>query len=193
VGGGGFVNIIVLNGSPKGDVSVTMQYVRFMQKKFPVHAFSIVNVSREIKQIEKDEKKFEEIIGKVRGSDAVLWAFPLYFLLVPSQYKRFIELIRERRAEVAFREKYATALSTSIHCFDQIAHNYLHAVCDDLGMFYTGFYSADMQDLLKEEERQRMIRFAGLFFEAIQKKVPTQQVYPPLRSRSSGMNPGRLL
>ena len=31
------MKIIVLNGSPKGDISVTMQYVRFIQKKFPQH------------------------------------------------------------------------------------------------------------------------------------------------------------
>ena len=38
-----------------------------------------------------------------RGADSVLWAFPLYVFTVCSQYERFIELIRERGAEEAFR------------------------------------------------------------------------------------------
>ena len=29
------MKIVVLNGSPKGDISVTMQYVAYLKKKFP--------------------------------------------------------------------------------------------------------------------------------------------------------------
>ena len=39
------MKIIVLNGSPKGDISVTMQYVHFTQKKFPQHELKILNIS----------------------------------------------------------------------------------------------------------------------------------------------------
>ena len=78
----------------------------------------------------------------------VLWAFPLYVMVVCSRYKRFIELIFERKAEDAFPGTYAASLSTSIHFFDQTAHAYIHAISDDLGMKYLGFYSADIKDLL---------------------------------------------
>jgi len=36
------MKITVLNGSPKGDLSVTLQYVNFIQKKFPHHEFKIL-------------------------------------------------------------------------------------------------------------------------------------------------------
>ncbi|MFA5416622.1 MAG: NAD(P)H-dependent oxidoreductase, partial [Methanoregula sp.] len=140
------MKIIVLNGSPKGDISVTMQYVAYMQKKFPSHDYQILHVAQDIRKIEKDRGVFDRIMDAVRSADLVIWAFPLYFLLVPSQYKRFIELVFERSTQEAFSEKYTASLSTSIHFFDQIAHNYVHAVCDDLGMRYCGFYSADMMD-----------------------------------------------
>ncbi|MBP1700336.1 MAG: dehydrogenase (quinone), partial [Deltaproteobacteria bacterium] len=86
------MKITVLNGSPKGDSSVTLQYVHFIQKKFPQHELKIVNIASQIKKIEKDQKAFQEIMDEVRSSEGVLWAFPLYYLLVSSQYKRFIEL-----------------------------------------------------------------------------------------------------
>ena len=134
------MKIMVLNGSPKGSVSVTMQYVAYMQKKFPAHEYRIFNVALDIRKIEKDDAVFGGIIDAVRTADLVLWAFPLYFMLVPSQYKRFIELVFERHAEEAFSGKYTASLSTSIHFFDYTAHAYVHAICDDLGMRYGGFY-----------------------------------------------------
>ena len=97
------MKITVLNGSPKGDLSVTLQYVNFIQNKFQHHEFKIFNIAYQIKKIEKDEKTFQEIIDEVGSSDGVLWAFPLYYLLVSSQYKRFIELIWEREAAEAFK------------------------------------------------------------------------------------------
>ena len=90
------MNIIVLNGSPKGDLSVTLQYVRFAERKFPRHSFQVFPVAQMIRKIERDENAFQEVIGAVKTADAVVWAFPLYFFLVCSQYKRFIELIFER-------------------------------------------------------------------------------------------------
>jgi multimeric flavodoxin WrbA len=53
----------------------------------------------------------------------VLWAFPLYYLLVASQYKRFIELIFENNSTAAFKGKYAAVLTTSINFYDHTAHN----------------------------------------------------------------------
>ena len=131
------MKIIVLNGSPKGQMSVTMQSVHFIRKKFPRHELKIFDISQRIKKIEKDETAFQEIAEEVRSSDGILWAFPVYVMLVPSQYKRFIELISEKGAEDAFKNKYAAVLTTSIHYFDHTAHNYMNAVCDDLDMKYS--------------------------------------------------------
>lgn len=174
------MKIIVLNGSPKGEMSVTMQYVNFIQKKFPQHELKILNISQKIKKIEKDERAFQEIIDEIKSSDGVLWAFPLYVFLVASQYKRFIELISEKGVEDVFKNKYTAVLTTSIHFFDHTAHNYMNAICDDLDMKYAESFSADMHDLLKEQERERLILFAQNFFEAIEKNVPTSKHYKPL-------------
>ena len=153
------MKITVLNGSPKGNLSVTMQYVNFIQKKFPHHELKIFNIASQIRKMERDEKAFREVMEEVRSSDGVLWAFPLYYLLVSSQYKRFIELIWERETADVFKNKYTAALSTSVHFFDHTAHNYMNAICDDLDMKYLGFFSAAMYDLMSEKEREEIDHF----------------------------------
>lgn len=153
------MKIIVLNESPKGDLSVTMQYVHYVQKKNPQHDLKILNISQRIRAIEKNGDAFRDIVAAIRSADGVLWAFPVYFFLVDSNYKRFIELIWEREAQAALRDKYSASLSTSIHFYDHVAHNYINAICDDLGMRYVGGFSADMYDLLAEKERKRLLFF----------------------------------
>jgi len=186
------MRIVVLNGSPKGTLSVTLQYVRLIQKKFPQHEFKVINVSRDIKKIEMDENLFESIIDDIKNADGVMWAFPLYVLLVPSQYKRFIELIWERGAQAAFKDKYTAALSTSINFYDNIAHNYIHAVCDDLDMRFVESFSAEMDDIFMDEMRARLLVFARSFFQAIESKLPTARVFAPVAYSKFNYAPGKI-
>lgn len=174
------MKISVLNGSPKGDTSVTMQYIHYIQENIPQHEFNIINISQRINAIEKKDDTFNQIIDKIHSSDGVLWAFPLYYLLVPSNYKRFIELIWERDVTDIFTNKYTAALSTSIHFFDHTAHNYINAICDDLGMNYVGHFSPDMYDLLKREERARLLLFANNFINTIENQWPTSKNFLPI-------------
>ena len=68
----------VLSGSPKGDNSVTLQYILYIAKKFPEHQFLVHNVSQRIKSISSKPEKFKEIIEDVKNSNGVIWAFPLF-------------------------------------------------------------------------------------------------------------------
>jgi len=43
------MKIAVLNGSPKGEISVTLQYVHFLQQRFPETEFKIFDVALKIK------------------------------------------------------------------------------------------------------------------------------------------------
>jgi len=90
------MNILVLNGSPKGDNSVTMSYIKHLEIVFPEHDFKIRHIAQSIHRLEKDDGKFAALMNEVRQCEVVLWAFPLCFMLVHSNYKRFIELIFER-------------------------------------------------------------------------------------------------
>ena len=59
------MKITVLNGSPKGDTSVTMQYVHYMQNTFPQHELEIVNVAQRIRKIERDAETWETIVDQI--------------------------------------------------------------------------------------------------------------------------------
>jgi multimeric flavodoxin WrbA len=181
------MKIVVLNGSPKGPVSVTMQYVSYIAKRFPEHGLKVFHVAQKINILEKDPARFEQIIGEIRSAEGVLWAFPLYILLVSSQYKRFIELIWERDAAGGFAGRYAAALSTSINFYDNMAHAYIRGISDDLGLKYLGFYSANMHDLMQKPERERLELFAQSFFQGIEKQSSPQRMYAPLRYRPIGL------
>jgi hypothetical protein len=51
-----------LNGSPKGDSSVTIYSVKYLQKKYPDYDFSILHIAKRMKGIEWNRETFDEII-----------------------------------------------------------------------------------------------------------------------------------
>jgi multimeric flavodoxin WrbA len=184
------MNIVVLNGSPKGDSSVTIHSVKYLQKKYPQHDFDIIHIAKRIKGIERKRGIFDEIISEISAADGVLWAFPLYVLMVPARLKRFIELVYERDAETAFAGKYTAAISTSVHFYDHIAHRYIQGICNDLDMKFVASFSADMMDLIDEGERERLIQFGDYFLAAIQNQHPTTKRYRSLVWQDFAYLPG---
>lgn len=158
------MKITVLNGSPHGKNGVTAQYTKYLEIKFPEYEFNTVEVARKIHKIERDTNYFDEIIQQIDTADAVIWAFPVYFMLVPSQLKLFIELLFERNEQKALKGKIATAISSSANFYDHTAHNYIHDISVDLGFRFVKGFSAEMRDILSENGRNNLLGFAKDFF-----------------------------
>jgi len=184
------MKICVLNGSPKGKNSVTMQYVRFLELAFPAHTFVIEHVAQRIAAIEAHDEDFSKVITSVASADALLFATPVYYMLVPAQLKRFIELVFLRNASGAFSDKYAASLTTSIHFFDHTANAYLQAVAEDLGMNWAGSFMAGMEDLFLEKKQEDLVLFAGDFFDTVTRKSVIQPSGPPLTRDMPQYRPG---
>jgi len=153
----------------------------YLQKKFPAHDFSVLHVAKEIRKMESDPEALRLAVEEIRSSDGVIWAFPLYVLLVHADLKRFIELIFERDAADAFAGKYAALIPTSIHFYDHTAINYMHAICEDLSMRFAGTFSARTEDILDEKKRAELAAFGGEFFSVMAAKEEPLRTYAPLR------------
>ena len=74
------MNILILNGSPKGKNSVTLQTVRFLELKFPAHSFRVLHVGQKIKQLEKD---FSEAKAALEEAEVLLFSYPVYTFIAP--------------------------------------------------------------------------------------------------------------
>ncbi|GAA0742402.1 NAD(P)H-dependent oxidoreductase [Clostridium oceanicum] len=170
------MNFIILNGSPKSEISVTMQSMKYIEKNFKEHSFEYIHIVKEIKKCEKDLSCLIDICEKIKNADGVIWGFPVYHLLVPSYYKRFIELIFERGCMDYFKGKYTSAFSTSIHYYDVTAHEYIHGICDDLNMRYIECLSHEMNDLLHEKgQKELLLFFNNLLFSIKEGLNPQKQ------------------
>ncbi len=143
------MKILVINGSPKGQYSVTLQTVLYLEKLHPEHTFEVLHAGQRIKMLEKDFAPAAEAIGQ---ADLLLFAYPVYTFIAPYQLHRFIELMKESGVSVS--GKFAAQVSTSKHFYDVTAHQYIKDNCQDMGMKYVGGLSADMDDLLCDKGRK---------------------------------------
>lgn len=148
------MKVLVLNGSPKGKYSITLQTVLYLQKKCKFCDFEILNVGQTIKQLEKD---FTAAKKAIEESDVLLFSYPVYTFIAPCQLHRFIELMKEHQVEV--KGKFATQLTTSKHFYDVTAHRYVMENCQDMGIKFVRGLSADMDDLTKEKGQKEAISF----------------------------------
>lgn len=162
------MKIAVINGSPKGKYSITLQTVLYLERKYPEHQFCVLNAGQKIKALEKD---FSEAKALIEGSDAVLFSYPVYTFLAPSQLHRFIELMKQNNVET--KDKFATQISTSKHFYDITAHKYIEENSLDMGMKYIRGLSADMEDLLNERGREDAEKFFDRFLWAVGENIYT--------------------
>jgi len=148
------MKVLVINGSPKGEYSITLQTSLYLQKKFPEHEFEFLRAGQQIKSLEKD---FSTAAESIAGADLIIFSYPVYTFIEPSQLHRFIELLKASGLDVS--GKFATQITTSKHFYDVTAHKYIQDNCQDLGMKYIKGLSADMDDLLTENGRKTAIEF----------------------------------
>ena len=152
------MKILVLNGSPKGTNSITLQTVLYLEKVYKNVEFEYLHIGMKIKAYEKD---FNKVKDSLKDAEIILFAYPVYTFLAPAQVHRFIELIKA--SGIDFSGKIATQITTSKHFFDVTAHKYIEENCLDMGIKFVKGLSADMDDLYHENGP----REAKMFFEQL--------------------------
>ena len=160
------MKILVLNGSPKGKYSITLQTINYFQKICLKHEFEVMHVGQKIKALEKDFTEIKEAADKAK---LIVFSYPVYTFIAPYQLHRFIELLKE--SGISLEGKYVTQISTSKHFYDVTAHRYIQDNCQDLGMKYIRGLSADMDDLLKEKGQKEAKEFLKYVFWSMKNDV----------------------
>ena len=147
-------NVLIVNGSPKGNNSITLQTSKYLEILFPDISFEVLNVGAKIKALEKD---ISPALEKLQATDLIVFSYPVYTFIAPYQLHRFIELLKESGANL--QGKYATQISTSKHFYDWTAHRYVEDNAHDLGLKYVKGLSADMDDLTTKKGQTEAVAF----------------------------------
>lgn len=165
------MKIAVINGSPKGQYSITLQTILYLQKKNPKLEIEILHAAQMIRSLENDFTRAKELLD---SSDAVIFSYPVYTFIAPSQLHRFIELMKEHNIDMT--DKYVTQLTTSKHFYDVTAHKYIEENMLDMGVRFIKGLSADMDDLLTDKGKEEAEKFLQRFLWSMEYKVFTQGV-----------------
>ena len=142
------MKILVINGSPQGENSITYQTMLYAQALYGRHEYKVIHAGARIKQLEKD---FTEAEDMLKWADLLVFCYPVYTFLAPSQLHRFIEIIKEKKINLS--GKYATQVSTSKHFYDTTAHEYIRENCHDLGLSY-----------IRKRVSEKQRHFSGMSF-----------------------------
>lgn len=148
------MKILIVNGSPKGKYSVTLQTLNYLALKFPEHDFKVIHAGQQIKKIQRD---FSSSKKALEEADLILFSYPVYTFIAPCQLHYFIDLMKENKVDVA--GKFATQITTSKHFWDITAHRYIEDNCQDMGMKFIKGLSADMDDLTTEKGQKEALEF----------------------------------
>ena len=177
------MEILVINGSPKGKNSVTLQTVNYLEILHPEHHFDVLHAGQSIKALEKD---FSSALDAVKKADMLLFSYPVYTFIAPCQLQRFIELLKESGVDIA--GKYAAQITTSKHFYDITAHRYIQDNCADFGLRYLGGLSADMEDLTTENGQKQAREFFDFIMWSAEHGIcepPTAQPYEYTPTRAT--------
>ena len=169
------MNILVINGSPKGKNSATLQTCLYLEILHPEHRFSYLQVGTDIRKLEKD---FTPALDAVAQADLLLFSYPVYTFLVPSQLHRFIELLKAQGVDL--REKDVSQITTSKHFYDFTAHAFMRDNFADMGMKIVKGLSADMDDLTTKKGQADAEAFFDYLMWCVEKDL-----YEPVRSLPS--------
>ena len=102
------MNILVINGSPKGKYSITLQTMNYLMQKYPDHKFEVLDAGQKTRSLERDFTPAADMIDK---ADLLIFSYPVYTFIAPYQLHRFIELLKDSGMNLS--GKFATQFSTS--------------------------------------------------------------------------------
>ncbi len=179
------IRVLIVNGSPKGNHSLTLQHSLYMLGRAKDVEFRVLQAGEALSEIDYNTGWLETAIKDIEWSDAIIWSTPVYTMLVPWQLIRLFQLIKEAGQNKVFQGKYATSMMTCFHYYDHLAEDWLRGMSEDRGMHYIEGRTADNEDMLKETHRAGMRFFIDDFVSTCRNRVPVIRKFMPLPETQS--------
>lgn len=165
------MKVLVINGSPKGKYSCTLQTSLYLEKLFPECEYTVLNCAQQIRKYEKDIKL---LIDAINETDLVVFSYPVYTFLCPSQLHKIIHLLKQNNCN--FNGKFCTQISTSKHFYDATAHKYIEENALDLGFSFIKGLCADMDDLTTEKGQKEAEDFWKYILHCCENNISEQVI-----------------
>jgi len=169
------LKILVLNGSPRGEMSVSYHHILFLEKHFKSATFEFVHIGKMLK-IYKDEK-LGDLIKKMSDADCVLWTYPVYTFSIPYQLMLFMNRLQNHDLKHLLKGTYSTQFSTSKHFYDITAYDFMKTQFKDLEIIHLEGLMADMDEMITESGRHKMVEFMDKLLHSITVEV----TYPNIK------------
>lgn len=171
------MNILVINGSPKNNYSITLQHVLFLKKHFKQDHFEFFNVKNQVEKV--DEDTISDLIDRIAVCDLLLFSYPVYTMSVPYALMNLMESLLKHVNRYKLMETYVSQITTSKHIFDTTAHDYMQTCFRDLGLNILSGHSADSEDLLCDQGQKELIAYMDrLIYQVKTKKKMSHDIIP---------------
>ena len=179
------MKIMVWCGSPKGKLSITAEHVKIWEASLETGTadFAYEYPARLIGKLENDDKEFARLMDETAEADIIIWAMPVYFMLVPAGFKRFVELINERGRADVLKGKTLGILLTSIRYYDHTAMNYLQAIAEDWNCVPGAALSLGMNDVFDSGKREQLFGFGTTLQKSLEQPLQPSRQFAPLSDR----------
>ncbi|MBQ8504474.1 MAG: NAD(P)H-dependent oxidoreductase [Clostridia bacterium] len=178
------MKILIVNGSPKGKYSITLQTCRYLELLNPGHEFKVLHAGQQIKKLQRDFSSAEEML---REAELIIFSYPVYTFIAPCQLHYFIDLMK--KTDIDWSEKFATQITTSKHFYDVTAHKYVEDNCHDMGLKVIKGLSADMDDLTTEKGQKEAEEFFKLTVWSCENDYHEAYVAPAKPKKAVKVNP----
>lgn len=178
------MKILIVNGSPRGDYSVTLQTCKYLEILNPEQEFKFINAGLTIKKLQRDFSEAKELL---KWAELIVFSYPIYTFIAPSQLHYFINLMK--KTDIDFSQKYVTQITTSKHFYDITAHKYVEANCADMKMKIIKGLSADMDDLTTAKGQKEAEEFFKLVLWSCENDYFEPVVAPAKAKKPVKVNP----
>ncbi len=186
--------VAVLNASPHGEYSATLQHVRFLATRSPGDEVRVLHVGSEVETYCQPGEAWQRLLDTIAQSHLLLVCFPVYLAMAPAQLVRLLESLRAEGGD-CLRGKPVALLCTGEGFGIPLALRSLRGALETRGCLPVGEWAGEPDGFLRPEGQGRLLAFWQELHWAVERGMgqaatggePSGYVYSPTGSARLGI------